>query len=641
MCRLIHVQDNSNYSTGYKYNRGEKGTTDFTGINAFGSLTTQNGKRLQFKDFDINNDGQISEAEFKRTLSNYKLDSLELSSMDSNKDSIVTEEEFANFETEAEMNDVLNEFINSTILTDVDLVGTNLELGQQVTAELKEWAEAFKAQYTGDSTQMIEEFKAQLQAKFEEVRADVLYNSPDEVRSRVIDAVLQEISTEIEAQSDVIGNDVAKNIQKTLGKKLESLSSKFVESYTGDNLEADMLAYLKDALNTTDKEKMTEALEKLNSGYHTSTDYIDTFKEFPEYKEQVKEFLMEAINNGLTLRMNGVNIVSEASIDTLLKKYDDDEALRNDLNELINTFSDDSIKEVTINNAISAKAAAEEAAFQKLTGEDVKVDTAMSSIDYSKIPNYNEGSTTTIVGQGADGAKDDAMQILTDTLKPQLKSQLESKLAAKGVPFEKFESIFENTFNQCAQDTINCCVSGKDQIRFLWITWRESSSSFNTKTLVDTFLTKFNESIATTIDTMNANTTDMDIQNIDLSLAATNADGTVDEELDNLINNGGSRLFVGKHAEDNVEELGGKMIDRLKGTMLAKSMAMCEANGIEFNNDAFSNIYNTTKELASLSSSRGGLPWIQSFKPQDCVNNFLTSFKGNYTAWVESEKQKV
>ena len=38
------------------------------GLNNFGSLTTQNGKRLTFKDFDLNRDGQISEEEFNTVL---------------------------------------------------------------------------------------------------------------------------------------------------------------------------------------------------------------------------------------------------------------------------------------------------------------------------------------------------------------------------------------------------------------------------------------------------------------------------------------------------------------------------------------------------------------------------------------------
>lgn len=38
----------------------------FSGINQFGSLTTQSGKILTFKNFDIDDDNKISEEELKQ-----------------------------------------------------------------------------------------------------------------------------------------------------------------------------------------------------------------------------------------------------------------------------------------------------------------------------------------------------------------------------------------------------------------------------------------------------------------------------------------------------------------------------------------------------------------------------------------------
>lgn len=611
---------------------------DLSGLNQFGSLTTQSGKRLTFEDFDLNKDGKITDAEFNRALSNWGLDSLELSSIDQNKDNIITEEEFANFELEAEINQVLNDFINTTVSSDTDLIGSNLKYGQQVTSELKAWVDEFKAQYTGDSEQMIADLKAQLPGKFNQIKAEILANTPEKVQSRVINEMIDQLITELSEQSDTIDSVMSNEIIQTLGKKLETLSAKFVASYTGSNLEADLKEYLNEALNSSPSEKMSDAIDKLNEGVHSDTGYIDSFEELPLYKEQVKEFLMAAINNGLTLRMNNVNIVSESSIDSLLAKYSDGASLQKDLNELINSLSDTSLKETIINDALESEALEQEKAFQSLTGEDVKIDTSTSGIDYSKIPGYYENSTVTIKGQGVDGAKDEAMGVLNG-LKEQLKKQLAETLEAKGIPFEKIEAIFEKVFTQSAQEAVNSCVSGQKEIRFLWITWRKSSSSFNTKDLVDTFLTKFNESLASTIDTMNETNTDLDIQNIDFTLAATDENGNVDEVLDEMLTNGGTKA-TNLFKEEPADKIAGTMIDRLKGTLLAKSKAMCEANGIEFDNDKFDTIFENSKGYAISVTSEQFL-WMSYFNPKECINTFLTSFKSSYEAMIETEKQKV
>ena len=611
---------------------------DLSGLNQFGSLTTQSGKRLTFEDFDLNKDGKITDAEFNRALSNWGLDSLELSSIDQNKDNIITEEEFANFELEAEINQVLNDFINTTVSSDTDLIGSNLKYGQQVTSELKAWVDEFKAQYTGDSEQMIADLKAQLPGKFNQIKAEILANTPEKVQSRVINEMIDHLITELSEQSDTIDSVMSNEIIQTLGKKLETLSAKFVASYTGSNLEADLKEYLNEALNSSPSEKMAEAIDKLNEGVHSDTGYIDSFEELPLYKEQVKEFLMAAINSGLTLRMNNVNIVSESSIDSLLAKYSDGASLQKDLNELINSLSDTSLKETIINDALESEALEQEKAFQSLTGEDVKIDTSTSGIDYSKIPGYYENSTVTIKGQGVDGAKDEAMNVLNG-LKEQLKKQLAETLEAKGIPFEKIEAIFEKVFTQSAQEAVNSCVSGQKQIRFLWITWRKSSSSFNTKDLVDTFLTKFNESLASTIDTMNETNTDLDIQNIDFTLAATDENGNVDEVLDEMLTNGGTKA-INLYTDEPADKIAGTMIDRLKGTLLAKSKAMCEANGIEFDNDKFDTIFENSKGYAISVTSEQFL-WMSYINPKECINTFLTSFKSSYEAMIETEKQKV
>lgn len=39
-----------------------------------------------------------------------------------------------------------------------------------------------------------------------------------------------------------------------------------------------------------------------------------------------------------------------------------------------------------------------------------------------------------------------------------MKAQIESMLEAKGIPFEKIETVFENIYNQSVADTLNAKV---------------------------------------------------------------------------------------------------------------------------------------------------------------------------------------
>ena len=84
--------------------------------------------------------------------------------------------------------------------------------------------------------------------------------------------------------------------------------------------------------------------------------------------------------------------------------------------------------------------------------------------------------------------------------------------------------------------------------------------------------------------------------------------------------------------------------------MLSKSKAMCSANGIEFDPKSFDTIFNNSKSLAvgkqfslngdgffeNISNGRFG-----DMNPQELVTDFATTFKENYTLWVQGQKAKT
>lgn len=81
-------------------------------------------------------------------------------------------------------------------------------------------------------------------------------------------------------------------------------------------------------------------------------------------------------------------------------------------------------------------------------------------IDYSSIDGYFNNGEIYERGKGWGGSRDKAyakgQEVLNNSnLKSQMKAQIESMLEAKGIPFEKIETVFENIYNQSVQDTLN------------------------------------------------------------------------------------------------------------------------------------------------------------------------------------------
>lgn len=157
----------------------------FSGINQFGSLTTQSGQRLTFKDFDKDGDGKITQEEYDTVMNEMKLDSVELSSVDKNGDKEISEDEFAQWEQKTQMQTAVNDMAGTI---SKDFAGKTQYLAE-VTTALKEYIEEFAASYTGDISGMAEAFKAALPAKYEEIKSNAVSNDPDTVKSNVLDEI--------------------------------------------------------------------------------------------------------------------------------------------------------------------------------------------------------------------------------------------------------------------------------------------------------------------------------------------------------------------------------------------------------------------------------------------------------------------
>ena len=605
----------------------------FSGINQFGSLTTQSGQRLTFKDFDKDGDGTITQDEYDTVMKEMKLDAVELSGVDKNGDKVVSEDEFAEWEQKTEMQAAVN---NMAGTISKDFSGKTSSLSEVSTA-LKEYFEEFAASYTGEVSGMAEAFKTALPAKYEEIKSSILSKDPNTIKSNVLDEIYTDL-TEPKGDGRAEVEAMPAATAKRIAKELEAEADKFIKGYNGENLQTDLKAHLEEYMNKSDAEKLKDAADAFNTGANSFGAMIDNGADLKQLKEYAKEFLLAALDKGVTVKLGGATIKTEAAITTALKKFSDGDELKAAMEEVIAELNTETLKNTLIKEEeIKAQEAADKA-FTDIKGDAYTVDPSL--IDYSGISGYYENTQIHERGKGWGGSRDKAYakgeELLTnESLKSQMKAQLQSMLEEKGISFDKIANIFENVYTQSVADTLNAegMITGRGARGFS----SKGHAYLNTKDCVDAFINTFNTNIAKAIDEMNASDKDMDLWDIDYTQTVTDDDGNVDQELLEAMQDGSS--ISGEYAF--VYELKAeKMIDKLQSTMLIKAKAMCDANGVKFDLTVFNTMFNNAKSSAvagSIETKKALFLSITTINPQNLIKTFTTNFKDSYTAWVNAE----
>lgn len=611
----------------------------FSGINQFGSLTTQSGQRLTFKDFDKDGDGKITQEEYDTVMNEMKLDSVELSSVDKNGDKEISEDEFAQWEQKTQMQTAVNDMAGTI---SKDFAGKTQYLAE-VTTALKEYIEEFAASYTGDISGMAEAFKAALPAKYEEIKSNAVSNDPDTVKSNVLDEIYTDLTaTKGEGRTEA-GESMPAATAKRIAKELEAEADKFIKGYNGENLQTDLKAHLEEYMNKSDAEKLKDAADAFNTGANSFGAMIDNGADLKQLKEYAKEFLLAALDKGVTVKLGGTTIKTEAAITTALKKFSDGDELKAAMEEVIAGLNTETLKNTLIKEEkIKAQEAADKA-FTDIKGDAYKVDASL--IDYSGISGYYENTQIHERGKGWGGSRDKAYakgeELLTnESLKSQMKAQLQSMLEEKGISFDKIANIFENVYTQSVADTLNAegMITGRGARGFS----SKGHAYLNTKDCVDAFINTFNTNIAKAIDEMNGSNKDMDLWDIDYTQAVTDENGNIDQKMLNAIQDGDTVTKIGR--KDSVKEDAEKMLDRLQSTMRMKAKAMCDANGVEFDLTVFNTMFNNAKSSAvagSIETKKALFLSITTINPQNLIKTFTTNFKDSYTVWVNAEAADV
>ena len=612
----------------------------FSGINQFGSLTTQSGQRLTFKDFDKDGDGKITQEEYDTIMNEMKLDSVELSSVDKNGDKEISEDEFAQWEQKTQMQTTVNDMAGTI---SKDFAGKTQYLAE-VTTALKEYIEEFAASYIGDISGMAEAFKAALPAKYEEIKSNAVSNDPDTVKSNVLDEIYTDLTaTKGEGRTEA-GESMPAATAKRIAKELEAEADKFIKAYKGDNLQTDLKAHLEEYMNKSDAEKLKDAADAFNTGANSFGAMIDNGADLKQLKEYAKEFLLAALDKGVTVKLGGTAIKTEAAITTALKKFSDGDELKAAMEEVIAGLNTETLKNTLIKEEeIKAQEAADKA-FTDIKGDAYKVDPSL--IDYSSIDGYFNNGEIYERGKGWGGSRNKAYAkgeelLNNESLKSQMKAQLQSMLEEKGISFNKIANIFENVYTQSVADTLNAegMITGRGARGLS----SKGHAYLNTKDCVDAFINTFNTNIVKTIDEMNGSNKDMDLWDIDYTQAVTDENGNVDQEMLNAIQDGDTVTKIGR--KDSGKEAAEKMIYRLHSTMLMKAKAMCDANGVEFDLTVFNTMFNNAKSSAvagSIETKNVFISYMQlvpetTINPQDLIKTFTTNFKDSYTVWVNAE----
>lgn len=570
----------------------------FNGINQFGSLTTQSGQRLTFKDFDKDGDGKITQEEYDTVMNEMKLDSVELSSVDKNGDKEISEDEFAQWEQKTQMQTAVNDMAGTI---SKDFAGKTQYLAE-VTTALKEYIEEFAASYTGDISGMAEAFKAALPAKYEEIKSNAVSNDPDTVKSNVLDEIYTDLTAPTVDSREESGESMPAATAKRIAKELEAEADKFIKGYNGENLQTDLKAHLEEYMNKSDAEKLKDAADAFNTGANSFGAMIDNGADLKQLKEYAKEFLLAALDKGVTVKLGGTTIKTEAAITTALKKFSDGDELKAAMEEVIAGLNTETLKNTLIKEEeIKAQEAADKA-FTDIKGDAYKVDASL--IDYSSIDGYFNNGEIYERGKGWGGSRDKAyakgQEVLNNSnLKSQMKAQIESMLEAKGIPFEKIETVFENIYNQSVADTLNAegMITGRGARGLS----KKGKAYINIKNMVDSFVNTFNTNIAKAIDEMNASDKDMDTIDLDYTQAGKDENGnpiTQDGVDISTLYASGKTLTTKKKGEDYYVSLAEKMIDNMKSQLLKKAKAMCDANGVTFDNKVFDTMFNNAKSIA-------------------------------------------
>lgn len=614
--------------------------SEISGLNIFGNLTAKNGVKLTFNDINLNKDGKISEEELNTLLKANDIDTVQLSNIDNNDDKMISEDEFVLYKYKMQIQEQLNNFQGKISM---DFSGELSTLIPNVIAQLKDLTNIFVENNISNPKKMVEDYKVELPLNYEKIKANILATQTEpteetspattapveggntttnEIVSRVLDEI---VSAYMDELAETVPNITTEQIEaggQALGHRLETIITNYVANYTGNNLEADIRAYVEEVLNQTESERMVDDYQKYQDVYNSLGAYIDR-GDMAKLRDAAKQLLTTALAEGVKIVINGQEVTDEAAIVELINSYNNASALNADIKALMDALSNNKIKDSILKGLNTSIA----------TSSDIAIESENLNLDFL---NYDKGYSS----HWDKYVERDARELIDRELKQQLYNQIKADLEAKGLSMDEFNDMFELCYKQSLDKAVDISIT-KDNS---W--W--SRYSYDSNELVANFLTIFNENLANAVDTMYKSDKDIDIVDIDVDNILSNknyrlrySDRKTIENFNNAINND-QTITVKHNGIDKLVKQADLVLEQFRETLQAKALGFCQANGLEFNQEQFDEIFNSTKD-ATIDASitvESKYPNLKGFlsryftsatlDPKELVNNFLNNFKTNY-----------
>lgn len=316
--------------------------SELAGIGTFGSLTSKYINSVNFDEFDIDKDGIITQEEVNTLCQNKNFDILDLSSIDKNADKKVTEDEYILWQQESEIKKYLDEIKNNVAK---DFIGGDQSDIIKVINALEEFKSLFIKSYPNNSglSEMANAFKSALPLKYIEIKQNALKNSKTEIKSRVIEKIITELTDNSKNGGRIFTgilykNTLSDNAKRLLKNILSKQADKFIKSYDGENLENALENNLKQFLIKSDKEELSEAI----NFWEISEDELNNLSEeieFAHMKNKAKNFLIFAIEKNIPITVGKVSVRTEVAITPALAQFKDKQSLKEAIDYAIKQLS--------------------------------------------------------------------------------------------------------------------------------------------------------------------------------------------------------------------------------------------------------------------------------------------------------------
>lgn len=383
-----------------------------------GDFTISIGKTFTFKDFDLNNDEKITQEEYNQVLKDNKIDSIELSNGSNENIQILSENDLKKYEQKMKMKKYVKE-LDSTISR--DFIGQNSKYITTIKSLLNDYLDNYASTYKNDISNMSNNFKKTLDAKYQELKSAILSCSSSKEEEKVWTD--EELATKFEQN---------KSDANKLKYELSSIFQKF--EYDTSNLDNNLIRFSKQeyfgSKNNTRLKEFQTLFEKI-SGKEQLKAEIGKLVQDLDIKDST--FIDNIFNNTYEDIINDEWIVNQCI------SYEDDgqgsqidikKVLKNFTNTFISRFQH-SLEDNLLMNDINFSILSDE---QEENGDNTDNNSQIKKAGYDCKEELIENTKT-----------------LIDRLKPQLVLKARTYCKLNNIEFDnnKFETLFTDIKNKC------------------------------------------------------------------------------------------------------------------------------------------------------------------------------------------------